>query len=179
MLPRRRFGDVESTPHNYVHVDIAGLMEQPPATAGQDPIFWLHHANIDRLWEVWLSLPGSVRLTDPGGGSAFLVSQWQSAIFWFGSEQSPSTYTMEDVEDLTSATMDYEYESIDAAGGSAQAVARPASGAGRRRTDAVGRRTGPAWEPVGRHLRPGLRRGARRPVRGAARWGWTTRRPRG
>ena len=25
-----------------------------PTTAALDPIFWLHHANIDRLWEVWL-----------------------------------------------------------------------------------------------------------------------------
>jgi len=25
-----------------------------PNTAGQDPIFWLHHANIDRLWKKWL-----------------------------------------------------------------------------------------------------------------------------
>lgn len=25
-----------------------------PVTAALDPIFWLHHANIDRLWEVWL-----------------------------------------------------------------------------------------------------------------------------
>jgi tyrosinase len=106
----RRFGDLESTPHNWVHVDIGGLMESP-ATAGRDPIFWLHHANIDRLWEVWLSLPGSVRLTDPGGGSAFLVTQWRSAIFWFGAERSPTTYTMADVEDLSSATMGYEYES--------------------------------------------------------------------
>ena len=23
-------------------------------TAGLDPLFWLHHANIDRLWQVWL-----------------------------------------------------------------------------------------------------------------------------
>jgi tyrosinase len=25
-------------------------------TAARDPIFWLHHANIDRLWEAWLAL---------------------------------------------------------------------------------------------------------------------------
>jgi tyrosinase len=25
-----------------------------PDTAALDPIFWLHHANIDRLWNVWL-----------------------------------------------------------------------------------------------------------------------------
>jgi hypothetical protein len=29
-----------------------------PETAAQDPIFWLHHANIDRLWERWLQLGG-------------------------------------------------------------------------------------------------------------------------
>ncbi|MCW2737197.1 tyrosinase family protein [Nocardioides sp.] len=143
----RRFGDVESTPHNWVHVDIAGLMESP-ATAGQDPIFWLHHANIDRLWEVWLALPGSLRLTDPGGASAFLVSQWQSAIFWFGSEQSPSTYTMEDVEDLTSVKMDYEYESIALPEVVAQAVAaaRPSApvGGGPMPLDEAEAR----WEPV-------------------------------
>ena len=27
-------------------------------TAGQDPIFWLHHCNIDRLWEEWLAQGG-------------------------------------------------------------------------------------------------------------------------
>jgi hypothetical protein len=143
----RRFGDVESTPHNWVHVDIGGLMESP-ATAGQDPIFWLHHANIDRLWEVWLSLRGSVRLTDPGGGSAFLVTQWQSAIFWFGSEQSPSTYTMDDVEDLSSVKMGYEYESIDLPEASSEAIATarepvPVGGGGFPLDEAE-----PGWEPV-------------------------------
>src|SRR5262245_66460961 len=28
-----------------------------PDTAGLEPIFWLHHANIDRLWEVWRQNP--------------------------------------------------------------------------------------------------------------------------
>ena len=42
-------------PHNNVHGLIGGhggLMTRP-ASAALDPIFWLHHANIDRLWQTW------------------------------------------------------------------------------------------------------------------------------
>lgn len=45
-------GDLEYQPHNVIHVWVGGLMSNPD-TAAQDPIFWLHHANIDRLWETW------------------------------------------------------------------------------------------------------------------------------
>jgi tyrosinase len=61
-------GDLESQPHDYVHVlvgggdpdnpNIPGLMSDPD-TAGLDPIFYLHHANIDRLWQVWRLNPTS------------------------------------------------------------------------------------------------------------------------
>src|SRR5216684_4193659 len=56
-----RNGMLESEPHNNVHVEVGGqqaaaphnvgLMSMP-VTAALDPVFWLHHANIDRLWEV-------------------------------------------------------------------------------------------------------------------------------
>ena len=48
-------GQVESTPHNVVHDAVGGnggLMADPDAAAA-DPIFWVHHANIDRLWFIW------------------------------------------------------------------------------------------------------------------------------
>jgi tyrosinase len=45
-------GRLEQTPHNDVHSTFGGLMGDPD-TAAQDPIFWLHHANIDRLWWLW------------------------------------------------------------------------------------------------------------------------------
>jgi tyrosinase len=53
-------GGLENTPHGAVHIGVGGA--GPPETAGWmskfwtaalDPIFWLHHSNIDRLWEVW------------------------------------------------------------------------------------------------------------------------------
>lgn len=45
---------IENQPHNVIHVEIGGAMADP-ATAGEDPIFWLHHANIDRLWSRWIA----------------------------------------------------------------------------------------------------------------------------
>ena len=60
---------VESVPHNAIHVDIGGEWSQGgktldgwminPDTAALDPIFWLHHANIDRLWAVWSRMSSS------------------------------------------------------------------------------------------------------------------------
>ena len=50
-------GDIESNPHNTVHGMVGGFMGDA-LTAGLDPIFWLHHCNIDRLWEAWMATPG-------------------------------------------------------------------------------------------------------------------------
>jgi hypothetical protein len=41
-------------PHNTVHVEVGGLMGNID-TAAEDPIFFLHHANCDRLWDIWLA----------------------------------------------------------------------------------------------------------------------------
>lgn len=48
-------GLIEAAPHDLVHGDVGGRggLMSDPRTAALDPIFWLHHANIDRLWEVW------------------------------------------------------------------------------------------------------------------------------
>lgn len=47
-------GQLESGPHAYIHSGfIMGNMEKTE-TAALDPIFWLHHANVDRLWLIWM-----------------------------------------------------------------------------------------------------------------------------
>jgi tyrosinase len=46
-------GALEITPHGDVHVHVGGFMGGFN-TAPLDPVFWLHHANIDRLWSEWL-----------------------------------------------------------------------------------------------------------------------------
>ncbi|GAA2631718.1 tyrosinase family protein [Paractinoplanes durhamensis] len=53
----RTSGLLEATPHGSVHTEVGGADGLMSAfdTAALDPIFWLHHANIDRLWSVWLA----------------------------------------------------------------------------------------------------------------------------
>jgi len=50
--------------HGSVHIRTGGDMSGVP-TAGYDPIFYLHHANIDRLWANWQSThPGALAASE-------------------------------------------------------------------------------------------------------------------
>ncbi len=64
-------GTLEAGPHNKVHATIQGDMGA--FISPRDPIFWLHHCNVDRLWEIWRAqvvlnkgepLPSEVRKAD-------------------------------------------------------------------------------------------------------------------
>jgi tyrosinase len=57
-------GDLERNPHNTVHRLVGGFMGNADL-AGLDPIFWLHHSNIDRLWEAWMNTAGKTMVRDP------------------------------------------------------------------------------------------------------------------
>jgi polyphenol oxidase len=60
----QQMGALEAGPHGLVHVwttDPSGFSGAPDmgalASAGFDPVFYAHHANIDRLWDVWIQNP--------------------------------------------------------------------------------------------------------------------------
>jgi hypothetical protein len=78
----RAYGDLEMQPHNVVHSALGGLMGDP-ITAGQDPIFWLHHANIDRLWNRWIQ---------QGGRADPVDSAWLNTTFTFYDEAGHAVY---------------------------------------------------------------------------------------
>jgi len=44
--------DLESNPHGAAHVSFLGPINSPP-TAPRDPLFFLLHTNVDRLWARW------------------------------------------------------------------------------------------------------------------------------
>src|SRR5690348_1560026 len=51
-------GRLEIQPHDNVHDNIGGIMSNVPAAA-MDPIFFVHHCQIDRLWAAWQAANGS------------------------------------------------------------------------------------------------------------------------
>jgi tyrosinase len=107
-------GGVETQPHDQVHGLVGGGDEQKlalmswPDLAGLDPIFWLHHANIDRLWAVWNKIPTSkgdptkpnwVKGPANTGQHAFVMPM-PGGKTW--------TYTPGDVTDLSKLGYDYD-----------------------------------------------------------------------
>jgi len=83
-------GQLEQKPHDKVHNAIGSNVDSAANTcdgtwmadadcAARDPIFWIHHANIDRLWENWLAL-------DDGRKNPTDNSNWMETSFTFYNE---------------------------------------------------------------------------------------------
>ena len=116
------FGALESQPHNIIHVLVGGnngwMID--PNLAARDPVFWLHHANIDRLWNVWLALGGG--RTNPSTGN------WPTQTFTFFDENGQKVeMTGQQVVD-SAAQLHYTYApgSGDEAGPEAAVKSLPA-----------------------------------------------------
>ncbi len=89
-------------PHGNVHVSVGGWMGGVP-TSAQDPIFYLHHANVDRLWNIWLAQGGG--RTDPLTDAA-----WRSKTYTFFDENGHAV-TMTDCDVLRAALqLNYTYQ---------------------------------------------------------------------
>jgi len=65
-------GIPEYAPHGSVHVDVGGNMGAF-ATAARDPIFFAHHANLDKMWSDWIK-QSSTHLNP--SSTAFLNLSW-------------------------------------------------------------------------------------------------------
>ena len=69
--------------HGSVHIAVGGPSQDPQqqgtmATAHSpaDPLFWLHHANIDRLWSQWTAAHPNAG--PPNAAEVLQPAQWQS-----------------------------------------------------------------------------------------------------
>ncbi|XP_071933478.1 polyphenol oxidase, chloroplastic-like [Coffea arabica] len=103
-------GSLENIPHGSVHV-WTGDRNQPNGedmgnfySAARDPMFYAHHSNLDRLWNVWKTLGGRRQdITDP---------DWIDASFLFYDENAEMVRVK--VRDCLDTTkLGYTYQAVD------------------------------------------------------------------
>jgi tyrosinase len=116
-------GRLEKQPHDIVHVLVGGYRGQDltagaevdrrrpgvmtdPDSAGLDPIFWLHHANIDRLWETWRAGPPVG--ADPQDAD-WLTGPRDRA---FAAPRPDGTQWTYSADDVDLAALRYEYDDL-------------------------------------------------------------------
>jgi N-acetylneuraminic acid mutarotase len=92
---------LDQNPHFFTHFALGGDMAEF-STVGGDPIFYLHHVNIDRLWESWNRL-GNKNPTDPN---------YLNRKFSYGDRGGKRTDLPVSAADRT-AQLSYEYDSYE------------------------------------------------------------------
>lgn len=114
-------GQLEAQPHDVIHGVVGGSGNfGDPNRSGRDPIFWLHHANIDRLWNRWLQQGGG--RSNPTGNAV-----WMNTVFKFFDENGTQVEMKgSDVLD-TVAQLQYRYDDDPVVLAPAAAIATDAS----------------------------------------------------
>lgn len=113
---------IEIAPHNPVHDIIGGAMSNITFSPA-DPLFYVHHANIDRLWAAWVAA-GNGREMPPEDDA-----YWQGPALYYGPaiREVPCVWTYS----TTSTYLAYEYDDqtmpTGLPGSYATTLARPAS----------------------------------------------------
>jgi Common central domain of tyrosinase. len=77
-MSKTNYGDFSSIVngiHGSVHIWVGGTMSDASVSPA-DPVFWLHHANLDRLWWVWYNSAQGNHQNPPLTGSDALMDPW-------------------------------------------------------------------------------------------------------
>ncbi|KAK3395387.1 tyrosinase precursor [Sordaria brevicollis] len=107
------FGSLEDV-HNEIHDRTGGNGHMSSLEVSAfDPLFWLHHINVDRLWSIWQDLnPDSFMTPRPAPYSTFVAQEGEAQSqdtplepFW--DRSTASFWTSEQVKDST--TFGYAY----------------------------------------------------------------------
>lgn len=115
--PPGSFSVLEGFPHNKVHNYIGGVGPIDPGPYGNmtnflspvDPIFFLHHSNMDRLWDVWTNKQKQRGLPYlPTGADLVQLSEEPFLFYVNGSGQYVGTSKAGDY--LSTERFNYDYE---------------------------------------------------------------------
>lgn len=106
--PNPGAGNIELIPHNTVHnwtgdpkwnaEDMGNFY-----SAGRDPIFFAHHANVDRMWHLWI---------EKIGGKNLEQDDWLKSKFYFYNEKR-ELVSVNVQDSLDIRKLGYAYEDVD------------------------------------------------------------------
>lgn len=102
--------------HSTIHMAVGTRTNMgQTTTAARDPIFWLHHTNIDRLLPVW------IKMNNAADKVPKLFPAWVSTVYRFPTAAGPpETPSVEKIALGSMEALGYAYENVDP-----PAVARP------------------------------------------------------
>ena len=106
----REMGLLDASPHGTVHMHVGGAMSIFEAV-GLDPVFWIHHCNVDRLWETYAhDLGHDYPFANGAGAGTSAHTSWVNRQFRFlRGDGSLATWTAPEVLDVES--LGYQYDS--------------------------------------------------------------------
>jgi tyrosinase len=90
--------------HNFIHGWVGGDMN--PATSPNDPVFYLNHCNVDRIWEAWMTDRGRTYAPPPSASSELAGHRLDDALYSILTTQ-PVTPA-----DLLDPTPYYSYDAL-------------------------------------------------------------------
>lgn len=170
-------GQLEGSPHGDVHMAVGfdartntGFWMGGFNTAGLDPLFWLHHCNLDRLWDVWIAKPRS-NPADSRWQRPSSAATGQKMPFILSMPGRPNfTFVPADVVNSARSVFAYRYEGLPAAsprGGLAMAPPAPSVAAvDETPPKLIGATSGPVELDGGRATASVSLRGVRKPGAG-------------
>ena len=111
-------GALENVPHNTIHNAIGGPLVTTGGgfwvgfmgditTAARDPLFWMHHGNIDRLWDSWVGSNGHATPDD---------AEWLDYTFAFydvGDDGKPKAVKIKTSDVLNTKKLGYTYDKLE------------------------------------------------------------------
>eukprot|EP00755_Sulcionema_specki_P003907 Sspe_Gene.28783::Locus_13226_Transcript_1_2_Confidence_0.800_Length_1535::g.28783::m.28783 len=86
---------LEGGPHGSPHVFVGGIMST--FLSPEDPVFFLHHANVDRLWAIWQDCHDHDKIhSDDIGDATYERSSWWPTGGWIDANMPYSLFFWED-----------------------------------------------------------------------------------
>jgi hypothetical protein len=93
-------------PHGQIHIAVRGNLSHRQ-TAALDPLFWLNHGNVDRIWEKWLAQYGGRCNPSSTTGNAW----WNKTFYFYNENKIRVAIKGSQIVDIADS-LHYQYDNV-------------------------------------------------------------------